>query len=383
MKEFYTKLFCLLFLCVFTPYFAHAYQFTKDLKNGDFNDDVKILQKFLNQDSRTTVALSGSGSIGNETNYFGNMTKQAVVRFQEIYKDEILTPSGLSSGTGFVGPATRKKLINLSENGVVKVDSSKKSNITNVNTQNSAISSFFNEINPAEINKTNSYFGSFMNQMPKQTLFSISSVLDKATLSIFPSFAKEVRIYTVEPYQVKPGQKVIVNGTGFTDKNNIFSFGSVSGTALNCQYSTYCEVSVPENVGAGEQNVVLKNSNGDSGKQGYFVKVFVTNNPVMPSVISSVSPSSIKASEFGADIMIKGERFTSSNNYIYTPLGKVGPYDSSDGKIIVFSLKNMENINKLIESGKLLKAENVPIPFRISNEYGSSDVFFITLLINK
>lgn len=44
------------------------------------------------------------------TGFFGNLTRQAVVRFQEKYASEILVPSGLSGGTGFVGPATRKKM---------------------------------------------------------------------------------------------------------------------------------------------------------------------------------------------------------------------------------------------------------------------------------
>src|SRR3989344_1995508 len=42
--------------------------------------------------------------------FFGESTASAVTGFQEKYRDEILTPNGLKYGTGYVGPATRKKL---------------------------------------------------------------------------------------------------------------------------------------------------------------------------------------------------------------------------------------------------------------------------------
>ena len=90
-----------------------VFQFTKDLKKGDFDPDVKYLQKFLNSDSDTTIALSGTGSSGSETSYFGDLTKKAVIKFQEKYREVILTPNGLTSGTGFVGKSTRAKLNSL------------------------------------------------------------------------------------------------------------------------------------------------------------------------------------------------------------------------------------------------------------------------------
>lgn len=85
------------------------YQWTRSLTVGSTGEDVRMLQRLLNSNADTQVAVSGAGSKGNETTYFGPATKAAVMKFQNKYRSEILTPSGLISATGYFGPASINK----------------------------------------------------------------------------------------------------------------------------------------------------------------------------------------------------------------------------------------------------------------------------------
>jgi ABC-type transport system substrate-binding protein len=80
-----------------------AFQFKSSLQVGSQGDEVTELQKCLAKDSE----IYPEGEI---TGYFGSKTKTAVIKFQEKYASEILTPYGLSEGTGAVRQSTRTKL---------------------------------------------------------------------------------------------------------------------------------------------------------------------------------------------------------------------------------------------------------------------------------
>lgn len=84
--------------------------FTEDLEIGDTGLEVKYLQIFLNNYTDFKVAKDGVGSSGHETEYFGLLTKQAVINFQEKYFDDVLSPWGFSKGTGMVSRTTKAKM---------------------------------------------------------------------------------------------------------------------------------------------------------------------------------------------------------------------------------------------------------------------------------
>ena len=70
----------------------------------DVSSDIKLLQQFLNTHG-FQVSSNGSGSLGNETTFFGMKTYQALIKFQQ---------SKNLPQTGYLGPMTRAALASLS-----------------------------------------------------------------------------------------------------------------------------------------------------------------------------------------------------------------------------------------------------------------------------
>ena len=80
--------------------------FTLNLSMGMSHSQVKTLQQFLNSHG-ATVSVSGAGSAGNETSYFGAKTKVAVTAWQKNNSEKVLVPAGLTAATGFWGSFSR------------------------------------------------------------------------------------------------------------------------------------------------------------------------------------------------------------------------------------------------------------------------------------
>lgn len=72
--------------------------FIRDLTVGSTGPDVTALQRYLNLHGYT-VAHSGPGSAGQETNYFGELTRVAVSNLQKA--------NGITPTAGYFGPVTR------------------------------------------------------------------------------------------------------------------------------------------------------------------------------------------------------------------------------------------------------------------------------------
>ncbi len=97
------------------------YSFSHDLRAGSQGSDVQHLQQYLNAHG-APVALRGAGSPGNETTYFGQSTKAALIHFQELHAEDILSSLNIKKGTGNFYSNTRA-FVNASfaENGEVRI----------------------------------------------------------------------------------------------------------------------------------------------------------------------------------------------------------------------------------------------------------------------
>jgi hypothetical protein len=78
--------------------------FLIDMRKGSTISDVRRLQQFLKEQGE------GIYPEGRVTGLFGPLTHSAVIRFQEKYFTEILTPINTTQGTGIVGMYTRTKI---------------------------------------------------------------------------------------------------------------------------------------------------------------------------------------------------------------------------------------------------------------------------------
>ena len=92
------------------PSACSGISFATGIAIGSRSSDVLCLQTLLNQSSDTQVAVSGVGSPGSETDYFGNLTSAAVAKFQ--LKHGVVADSS-DPGYGYVGPKTRAQLNSL------------------------------------------------------------------------------------------------------------------------------------------------------------------------------------------------------------------------------------------------------------------------------
>lgn len=167
-------------VALLVPLVSHAALF-RNLKLGDSGSDVRELQVLLNTDPDTYIALSGPGSPGQETDYFGVRTNDAVIRFQHKYRREILDPVGLRSGTGYVGVLTRAKLYSF-------------------------------------VLQTNEAVGPHVQVGTSET-------------PVIPTHAsttmqKKVAITNISPTRVRSGDMVTITGDGFTATGNKVDIGS-------------------------------------------------------------------------------------------------------------------------------------------------------------
>lgn len=90
--------------------FCHT--FNTDLKIGDRGSGVGYLHIALEKEGFSIPDGEGPQKDGETINdsWFGEVTASKVSAFQEKYRSEILTPAGLSNGTGYLGARTRAKL---------------------------------------------------------------------------------------------------------------------------------------------------------------------------------------------------------------------------------------------------------------------------------
>ncbi len=324
--------FIILSLTLFYPAsVVRAEMFARNLTIGSKGEDVKKLQVLLNGDARTQIASSGIGSPGNETEHFGSFTKIAVMKFQGLYRNEILVKSGITNPTGYVGVATRSTLEQILKNKTV-IESKKTPSVSSA---------------------------------PKNE----SAVKSKTPITpLLPQFySKKVTLYRAVTYQVAPKGKIVLLGSGFDSIENSINVGALyTISSVASADGATLEATLPDAVPFGTYELWVENRNGVSKDSARAITMIVTDTPAQQPYIESISPRGI--SVITGAVTITGSGFTPTGNNIYASLGNILNVPSGDGKTLRIAMKDFPFNSKA--STPNTKGLSAMIWITIQNENG-------------
>lgn len=331
-------------------------QFTRQLSLGMSGEDVRDLQKTLNTDPMTQIQGSGAGSPGQETDYFGELTKDAVIRLQEEYSADILAPIGLNVGSGFVGQMTLKKLNNINASKDIQtISPSQKSTLLVTNQPISLDNTAPNVDIYATDRKLNQISGDIMSGI-NQSLASGATPNDD--YSAYKIDANTVFIKGISAQQGPVGTSVNIQGNGLTAQSMIY-FGQTHAVKATLDASGSLTFIVPA-VPLGRYDIAAVSNSGVSN-----TVVFVVLGATSPGVfVNSIQPNNIK---YGQAVTVYGSGFSPSNNEIVTDFGRFPDLSSSDGKTLVFTFAP-ETLKQISKLGNGTKAINVGLS--VISDYG-------------
>lgn len=297
--------------------------FDRDLSIGMNGEDILSLQHLLNEHEDTIVAYYGPGSRGNETTYFGAKTKTAVVKFQEKYSREILTPAGLSSGTGYVGLFTRSKLNTLLSNSQTEKLSQLKVPIESPNESSQASSTNFRSERDLFLRESLA-----RGVIPQWAAFSAISQND-------------VRIFGLSHERIKPGDSLSISGFGF-GSDPIVHLGEEISVRAEVISNNEIAVKIPPYLSYGTYALWVSNERGNTRYKTPFDVIIAETTDVRPTIIS-VFPT---RADNNTLVTVTADRLDLSDNKIYSSLGIIRSVPSGDGRTMKFKVSDLPNANQ-------------------------------------
>tara|TARA_Y100001958_G_C21203505_1_gene529837 strand:- start:658 stop:1626 length:969 start_codon:yes stop_codon:yes gene_type:complete len=315
----------ILLLFIISTGVVSAYSFNYDLSVGDSGTAVYELQKLLNSDSRTQITQNGVGAPGSETDYFGSLTSAAVVRFQNLYRSEVLEPLGLFYGTGYVGSLTRSKLNKMSLDSVVEEE------VEDIDTGSASLDGF--------------------------------SVLLPETDDLILAYPSS--------YEGDQGDRLSLHGFGFGKRNTVY-FNDEAIEGVESKNGTMVSFDVPYLPYGLYEDIEIHNGKEKTESDLFFV---IKKDSTVSPKIESVVPAEIY---YGDEVTITGTGFLSENQ-VRTSYGIIKGVESQDGETLSFEVRPYPETEGIEEGVDMGQGVEWPISVTIINDNGVSNTDSVTL----
>ncbi len=379
-------------LVVALPANAACVNLPRTIVRGSSGGDVTNLQRFLNSDASTQIAIIGDNAPGQENGVFDLATDAAVKAFQLKYKEEILVPVGLTKPNGVVGKFTRQFISRLScgamdANRFFITSDTSKATVSTVNAAEAAkkLADLRARVNAILVSSSADIDSKMANLTKKtavveakiaaldsqmqlkdrdiQLLDKLSSsddaYLSPATSGVFGQ-NEPLHLGLLSSVQAHRGERIALLGSGFLSKNKVYIGDLPAVIASPNASGTVMYVTIPSNAPTGKTALVVMNDKGKSESRPFII----VSGDAAPH-ITSISPT---RPTLGAAVVITGDHFSSKND-IVTTFGPIGDVRSTDGKTLQFTLN---------PSGATLfgasVAKTLPLSIGVSNENGVSNI---------
>lgn len=351
---------------------------TRTIKPGMKGNDVKTLQKYLNENTDTQISKTGVNSKGRENGIYDAATQKAFRAFQTKNADIILKPAGLKKPNGVVGTGSRS-LIN--KNICAKQNVPQITNMTD-SEANAQIKLYEKRINDS-LSKLNAMKIDLKNRKTTNSQSNLANIENKlntfksngVSADEFARFAsdqlnkshpqgKTVILQGISPDIIKQGSKIYLFGDNFAKENKVYIGDRLFMVNMAKVGDRFVSVEIPKDFSPKQYDVYFENINGRSNKLSIAIGGSVLN--IKSPQITSITPT---IGNIGTEVVVTGTGFTKNNTILTTTniFKNVVSNDSKTLKFIIQADKGLLGID-----GKLMKT--LPFNVIIRNENGDSNV---------